>query len=894
MFKKSRICTGVLIAISAIAANAQTQLERVEITGSAIKRVDAETAVPITVIKAEELKKQGVTTVEQVMASLTAVQMTTTTSQVVGSGSGGYSFANLRGIGANKTLVLLNGRRIANNAYDSSAPDLNMIPFAAIERVEVLRDGASALYGTDAVGGVINFITRKDFVGGVITLGADQPKDSGGAAKNANAGFGFGDLSKDGYNVFGFIDVNQQDRIAGTERPYNARFPGGLSPTPYPANYYQNPNNPTANPAGPGCTTPSFLVPSGDGSSCYIATSQFVNYTPKSDRTSAMIHGNVKLGESTLSLEWFGTQNKVESLIAPVPYGTLWMNPTKPDGTPNPYYPGNPGSTVTPSIPLSPTYTVTNMNPRAGVALQPGFIIVKWRDLAHGQRTDSSTNDQQRFVAQLDGTLSAWDYQVGLSYNENKVKQDISGYSDGNKITAGMLNGVLNPFGDQGAAGTALIADSGLSGNLQNATGKVTTLDARASREFGDWFNSGRKVALAVGGEFRREEFWSAANTPFAELVVASTGVDPASLAEGSRNISAVYGELNVPIVKQLEATVAVRYDKYSDFGSSTNPKFSLRYQPRPDLVMRGTYSTGFRAPSLYEINSSPYYTNTGTMNDPINCPGGTAIDGKSSTLNCKIQAQALYGGNTSLQPEKAKNFTLGLVFDATRDLSVGVDLWWIRLEHAIGSISFNTANANPVTFASLYHRNSAGDLSIDGFSCPGADCGYIDLRTQNLGGTNTNGVDLSARYGLNLKEYGNVNFALSSTYVTKYEYQDYTDGPWNQNVGIYSGAGPVFRWQHALNATWNRAAWTVGMTGHYKSGYIDQDPSNTVSQYATLDAFVGYTATKNLSLTLGVKNLTNREPPYSNQGDLFQANYDPRFSDPTGRMYYVRGSYKF
>ncbi|MDQ2990867.1 MAG: TonB-dependent receptor plug domain-containing protein, partial [Pseudomonadota bacterium] len=147
------------------AAMAQTDnaapIQRVEITGSAIKRIDAETAVPVTIIKMDDLKKQGVTTIEQVMANLTVSQSSLGTSQVVGSGTGGASYADLRGIGANKTLVLLNGRRLANNAFDSSAPDLNMIPFAALERVEVLRDGASSLYGSDAVGGVINFITRK-------------------------------------------------------------------------------------------------------------------------------------------------------------------------------------------------------------------------------------------------------------------------------------------------------------------------------------------------------------------------------------------------------------------------------------------------------------------------------------------------------------------------------------------------------------------------------------------------------------------------------------------------------------------------------------------------------------------------------------------------------------
>jgi iron complex outermembrane receptor protein len=231
MFKRNLISQAAWLMASSAAVlvamptHAQNAPQRVEITGSAIKRIDAETAVPVTVLRIEELKAQGVTSVEQIMSSLGAVQMTQGSSQQVGYSSGGAAFADLRGIGASKTLVLLNGRRVANNAIDGAAVDLNMIPFAALQRVEVLRDGASSLYGTDAIGGVINFITRSDYQGGSISLGADAPEAKGGKAESANIGFGFGDMSKQGFNLFGFIDVNRQHRITGMQRPWNARFP---------------------------------------------------------------------------------------------------------------------------------------------------------------------------------------------------------------------------------------------------------------------------------------------------------------------------------------------------------------------------------------------------------------------------------------------------------------------------------------------------------------------------------------------------------------------------------------------------------------------------------------------------------------------------------------------
>lgn len=896
MFKRSRISiaaamvVGSMASVGAMAQSAQ----RVEITGSAIKRIDAETSVPVTILKIEELKAQGVTSIEQIMNSLGAVQTTQTSSQQVGAGTGGASFADLRGIGPSKTLVLLNGRRIANNAIDGSATDLNMIPFAALQRVEVLRDGASSLYGTDAIGGVINFITRNDYQGGSISLGADSPEASGGKSRNANVGFGFGNLATQGFNVFGFIDINQQDPIGGLERPFNARFPGGISPTPFPANYYQT-GDIVANPAALGCSSPAFLTPAGDGTSCQIKTASFVDYTPKSERKSAMLRGSLRLGaEHTLSVEWFGTQNDTTTRIAPVPYGLLYMNKTRPDGSANPFYPGNPGSTVTPGFALDPTYVGAGLNPRAGVVLQPGYIFVKWRALDGGSRTDISSNKQQRLLANLDGVIAGWDYQAGVSYNENKIAQNVTGYSNGTKITQGVLNGVINPFGAQTAAGAAAIADALLGGNLQNHSGKVTALDGRASRELGDWFGSGRNAAIAVGAEFRHEDFLSAANPPVAELLVASTGVDPTSVSAGKRNISAFYGELSVPMAKGLDATVAMRYDKYSDFGDTLNPKIALRYQPMKELLLRASYSTGFRAPSLYELNATQSFTNTGTLNDPINCPGGVPIAGKSKVLNCKAQFQRLTGGNLALQPEKSKTFNLGIVLEPVADVSLGVDLWWIRLTDHIGALASATVFGDVATFGSVFKRNATGDLSIDGSSCPGVNCGYVDLRQLNLGATNTNGFDLSANFRRSLGEMGKLSLTLTGTYVTNYEYQDIKGGPFNKPVGVYVGLNPVFRLQHTATATWALGNWTFGAAGHYKSGYVDADPSNTVSSYATMDAYVNWVAMKGLSLTFGVNNLTNTDPPYSNQTEVFQANYDPRFSDPTGRKYYMRASYQF
>jgi iron complex outermembrane receptor protein len=881
VFSGSALAAGLGFAGHAMAQTQDTQqapIARVEVTGSAIKRIDAETAVPVTIIRAEDLRKEGITTIEQVMANLSVSQSSTGTSQSVGASTGGAAFADLRGIGANKTLVLLNGRRLSNNAYDSSAPDLNMIPFAALERVEVLRDGASSLYGSDAVGGVINFITKKDMQGGSVTFGEDSPQHKGGRGINANAAYGWGSLDTQGYNISVIVDHQEQNAVGGLDRPFNTRYAGGLSSSTSPANW-TNAAGVSVNPAAssPNCSSGTNLISNG-GTGCQMTTSSFVDYIPRNVRDSGLIRGTFKINDNhELGVEYLTSQSKVSTTIAPVPYGALSMNSIRPDGSANPYFPAE------------------------ATAEGLDSINLKWRDLPNGARQDTSVNRQQRLVVSLQGNLGAWDYNGALTWNENKVRDELYGYSNGTIITQGVRDGVINPFGAQSAAGTALLNSAALTGTLQNARGQTTGADFHASRELGDWLHAGRNVGLALGADTSYEQFTSAANTAFATLVQASTGIDPNTFNSGSRHTYALYGELNVPIIQSLDVTASLRADKYSDVGTSTNPKVSFRWQPMQSLLVRGSASSGFRAPSLYELHSAQAYTNTGgTFDDPVTCRGGVPSAGHSAANNCGQQFQALLGGNTALQPEKSRNASLGFVFEPVKDLTLGVDFWAIKLDHMIGSLSQDDIFADPTKYASLYHRNAVGELATDGSSCPNpTTCGYIDDRTQNLGKLLTNGIDLSANYRLRTAGYGNFTFASNTTYVHKYDYQNEQDGAYYQNVNIYSGTGNIFRWQSTNNLVWALKEYSVGVTGHYKSGYLDEDSGygpadHHVASYTTFDLYGSWAQKKGLMLTVGVKNLFDRDPPLSYQDAQFQAGYDPRYADPIGRTYYARVGYNF
>ena len=878
-------------------AQQDQQLERVEITGSAIKRIDAETAVPVTVLRMDDLRKEGISSVEQVLSKITASQSQFTTVASVGGQTGAASFADIRGLGQNKTLILLNGRRIANSAVsgagNSSAPDLNAIPFAALQRVEVLRDGASALYGTDAIGGVINFITRREFTGGVVTAGTERPQHGAGKQYDSSLTFGTGNYETDRFNLFGVIGYQKQDRIAGSDRTFAARSLK-TSPTTFPGQYNQGGN--VENPLFPGCNSPSGIPLSAGGGdkSCGQLYARSVDQTPDTERASAYLNGSAKLATDTrLNVEYFISRLRSDSLISGVPYGALAVNP----GTP--YYPGDGITPLPTSFTLDPAYD----SGRPGAL--PGAIRLRWRDQLSGGREDQDVVTQQRLVSAIDGTAAGWDYQGGLSYNENHLDHNlVGGYTDGTLVTSDILNGIINPFSlSQTAAGAQAIANAAARGTLYTARGQVYQADGKASRELGDYLNAGRPVAIAVGAEIRHEKYGNIA-TPFAASVVSSTGFSPDINVSGQRSIAAAYTELNVPVFAQLDLTGSVRYDHYSDFGSTTNPKASFRYQPMQQLLFRGSYSTGFRAPALFELHSPQTYGNAAdNLNDPVRCPGGNPIAGVSRSDNCGVQFLVLTGGNAALQPEKSKNVTAGVLFEPTHDAKLGADFFWIKLRQSIGTLQDTTVFDNPTKYAGLFHRAPDGSLATDGSQCPGPSCGYVSLTDLNLGDINTSGVDLTGSYRLRTASAGTFNVDASATYIRRYDYQLEPNGQFFSNDGYYgsgvgTGAGGViFRWQTALSLDWTQGPFGLGIVNRYKTGYVDQNAGNEghhVASYTIFDVYGSWRPSAASQLIVGVRNLLDREPPYSNQTGTFQVGYDPRYADPSLRSFYVRGTYTF
>lgn len=862
MSLKTMFAAGAVLAAPAFAQEAQT-MQRVEITGSSIKRLQAETANPLSVIKAEEFIKQGLTTAQEALSRIPSNQTSMGSGNVVGGNTsglptGGQASADLRGLGGDKTLVLLNGRRLANHPYDTASVDLNMIPLSALDRVEVLRDGASAIYGTDAIGGVINFITKRSVTTTTITGEIVRPRQNGGDEERVNLSTGLGNLDTDGYNVFGVIDYHKQEAISSQQREFSktgiipSRGLNVTSGTTFPGNYFDPATGRTGNPGFASGCNPPFSVP-GPGGTCRQDYTRQIDSLPDQEQMALYLKGSAKLGSHLASVEYLHSQNEVTSRTAPPPQTGLILPAT------SRFYP-------------------------AGASGGP--LSVNWRPLEAGQRTIDSKGEADRLVLALEGLVSGWDYKGGFSHSVSKSSEDfVGGYVQDAAFAAGVANGVLNPFALQDSAGRAYLESTALRGQVQSAKVKNSALDFKASRDLMQL--SGGPLAMAVGAELRHETANFDVNQAIASQA-SSSGLSGSLPKSGSRNIQAVFTELSVPVIKDLEVQLAARFDRYNDVGNTTNPKVGIRYQPTQALLLRGSASTGFRAPTLFEKNAPPSKNDTNdSYNDPILCPNGVPQPGANPLRDCDLQQFKLQGGNPNLKPEKSRSFSFGTVLAPMPQLTLAADYWNIRLKDKIAALPEQTIYGNFEKYRALFLRNPDGSpFAIEDF-------------LNNLGEVKTDGMDVSLTWRLPRSAAGAFNVTMDGTWVHQYDYQNEREGEFVHNVGRYADLAPVFRWQHTAAVNWNSGPWGATLSQSYKTGYEDQNfvaPqfNNKVSSYSLWNLAGSYAGFRGLTLMAGVKNLLDEDPPFTNQGTMFQKGYDPRFTDPVGRAVYLRASYAF
>ncbi len=885
------------------------QLEDVVVTGTSIKGMNAETALPVQVLKQEDIARTGATTVEELFRQISAAASagSTVAAQATGFQTGGLSAISLRGLGSGRTLILINGRRSAvyggsSSGAAGSSVDVNSIPLAAIERIEILKDGASAIYGSDAIAGVVNFILRSDYQGLQVDAGAGTPTRGGGAQdEHASLYGGLGDLKVDRYNIGLGINFDHSAALSGKDRSFASRYSPAYgndvtSVFAFPANV-AIPKVGTRNPAAPNCGPGSINDINFPGQ-CRFDNSPYDSLEPEQQRLSAMLNATVAVGEnSSLYAEGGFSQVKTHTTVQPVLLAylnpLLGSNPYVPYlanllATQYPTYsnpavkPGNGAYLLPPSSPYYPA-AFAAQNGQAG---QPRNLI--YRDFANGLRQTEGIADPSRIVVGCKGTAGGWDYDSGLLFSEVTVSDQLqSGFAQYSKIMPLLDQGTINPFGattdpTQIAAAKA----TEFLGQDYSSKTSIASANATASRTLFDL--PAGPLKAAVGGEVRRESFEFNPSAAVQGGDIAGLGGN--ELPESaSRNVESAFVEFNAPIVTHLDGDVAVRYDNYQRVGSTVNPKASLRWQPESWLLVRTSAGSGFRAPSLTDLYAAQAssVTSNGTR-DPVQCP----------TFNpnnpaCSFQFTTLTGGNPNLKPEKSTTLTFGTVFEPTKNLTIDLDSFWIYLKNQIvvGGLPYTTILQTAQTaaqFSNLITRDANGNIVA------------ISQTNANLFKTNLSGLDFDTKYGFNLPA-GRMTLVANGTYFYKYATQN-PDGSWTGQLdqGLNAIGGLVSRFRYNATAIYDIGDWDGSVTQNWQKKYHDSLSTITrvgreVSAYDTVDAQLSYTGVRSFKFTVGVRNVFDKNPPYANyaaSANNFIGGYDLAYGDPLGRFVYIGATY--
>ncbi len=921
------LCLGPFVAAAAFAQTEPQRGERIEVTGTSIKRIDAETALPVQILRREDIDRIGATTTEELLKQVTAITSAGSilVSQANGTITTSQSTVSLRDLGSTRTLVLVNGRRTAVfGGTTSTAVDVNSIPIAAIERIEVLKDGASSLYGSDAIAGVVNFILKRDYTGGEVAVTYGKPTRSGGGkAVTASAFAGMGTLEKDRFNVNIGAGYEKDDRIQGKDRDsfahnINVGQNNDLSSTiAFPGNILYGPTFARlASPAFPNCgptgiVSPFFNGNVNSGQACRFENSPFLSVLPETEKKYVLANGRYMFSTAAEAYaELAFTRTASRYTTQPVPISEATALPAA-----NPYvaflnnlvatkYPNlNPqlrrfataGNTLVLLPPTSPFYPTAFVASLGLPTDQP--IGFRYRNFASGQRETEDTADNGRIVLGVKGVAAGWDYDSAFLFSESKAKSILrAGYPLYSLFLPLLDSGNINPFGPTTDPATlAAVQNAELRGPIYTSKTSTTSVDLKGSRDIMQW--AAGPVGLAIGGELRQEKFSFNPSQSFQIGDVAGFGGNILPV-DKKRHVYSVYSELAAPFLKSLEVDLGVRFDDYQVIGNTTNPKASLRWLPVPEFLLRASLGSGFRAPSLTDLYTAQAtsVTANGTR-DPIRCPNVTT----GAPGDCNNQFPTITGGNPNLKPEKSRSTTLGMVFEPNRQVSIGVDVFSIFIKNSIviGGLAVNTILAN-ATNAQLFSNFIVRGPPDGNASGVGPIIGIVQT-TSNLFKAKVSGLDLDFTARPDIGAGQKLTLRLGGTYIKESRRQNF-DGSYSSNLGtaLNAGGGIIPWWRHTASATYERGPWGLTVQQNFQDSYADFNANITgtprsVGIYETWDLQARYQGFRNLTITVGAKNVTDRDPPYTNAGGQFAAGYDIAYADVRGRFVYagVRWAFK-
>ncbi|RLV58872.1 TonB-dependent receptor [Parashewanella curva] len=861
--KKLVVATSIFsVATPIFAADTETEaVERIEVTGSHIKRTDMEGPTPITTLTAKDLEDSGATDLIGALAKLPIAGTGTFSTQGNSSDdtSNGGSSVSLRGLGADSTLILVNGRRVSVSPFakgiDTAFVDLNNIPIAAIKRVDIQKDGASAIYGSDAIAGVINVILKDDLDGAEINAKYGETPKGG---EEQNLSLVWGNQAENSRHTFVLDYFNREEVLYG-DRSYSATanqkartgdpkatdfrsssgFPGTIA-------LKSDPSNRMPDTFGKDKCPADQIV----GNLCRYDYAPHMSMIPKTERFSFNYMGKYDINDNVRGFAELNGQNS--------------RTVVKGAGSPS-----------------FNELTMAGDNPNHPFADQPNHefhgkdLTMRRRMVDIGNRLKRVDSNYYRAIIGLEGEINEWSWEVAYNFIKSQsVERGVDGFPNKRRVQEAIDNGSFDPFEPSSNSQQTLDYIE----TTTNRVGKSTmkSVDATISGPLLEMAHG--DLMLAVGAEYRKE---SISDNPDDQYIRGEIFGTEATQAQGSRDNTAIYAEVAIPVLDTLEVQIAVRHEDYSDFGATTDPKVSFLWNPMDNLSLRGSYGTAFRAPSLHQLglgrtDESP------TLIDKLRCD---AIGEQSSVNPCKgFEYTAVFQGNPDLGPEESKNYNLGVIYNLTDKLDFSLDYYNYAIENIIDSDTqylLNTQGLDPKVVKRIPTSipNDPGEIVS------------INDSFQNIGDLDTSGLDFAANYGF---ETGLGDFKVSYTMNYVLEYEERRPGSnGGSRVNKEAGDFELPKVRSRLNTDWShndlKANLAINYIGSFKQKNSDELPD--VKAMITVDTAVSYFGIDNTVLTLGATNLFNKKPP-------FVYNEFMGFSTNThsgqGRFWYLNASYKF
>lgn len=864
IMKLAVISTAVSFALGSQASFAQQDesIEKIAVTGSLIKRTDMEGPSPVASINAEQIANTGVTDLISLFTKLPISGQGTFSTQGNSSDdtANGGSSVSLRGLGADSTLILINGRRVSVSPFakgiDTAFVDINNIPLAAIKRVDILKDGASATYGSDAIAGVINVVLKDDFDGAEISAKVGDTADGGG--KEQNISLIWGSSEGDFKHTF-ILDYFDREEVLYGDRAYSRSSNQAAL----------RPNDPDAVDFRSSSGIPGTIALRSDPTNriidefgqdvcpaedidrvnvlCRYDYAPVMTMIPDAERFSFNYLGRYEINDSTRAFIDFNGQNS-KSIVRGA--GSPSFNELFMDGD--------------------------NANhPFADDPTHPFFgqdLTMRRRTVDIGNREKRVDTDYYRTIIGLAGEFQTWSWEAAYSYIKSEsVERGVDGFPNSRRIQEAIDNESWNPFEPSQNSQASLDFIE----TTTTRVGKSTNKSADVTFSGPIFEIGGGDVMLAIKAEYREEAISDNPDDQFLRGDVFGT---EATQANGERDSKSVAAEFAIPVLDELEIQFAVRYENYSDFGTTTDPKVSFLWAPMENLSFRGSYGTAFRAPSLHQLglgrtDESP------NLVDTVRC---NAVD-----LGCQpAEYTAVFAGNPDLGPEESSSYNLGVIFEVTEDLDFTLDYYSYDIENIIDSDTqfvFTNFGDDPT----VVERIPTADPND-----PGEVVQVFDS-FQNIGDLETSGIDLDVGYRLETG-MGDLRFGFIMNYVLKFEeYRPDADGGKRLNLSEGEFEQPEVR--HTTSVDWMMddisATLAVNYIGEFSGDADSGFGDKTVDAMTTVDLVLNYRGIENTTLTLGATNLFNEEPPFSHHEFVGYVN---SIHSGQGRFVYAQASYKF